>query len=129
MGSSRKRLVHSSVTGSSVAVSWYLLHLDREDFAFQLGPGWQQGCHRSRQPDMTAECADLHHEFVAFFEQFDFALGGERHKNTNLINTVLFPEGVGFLRPGHGRWIFVLRDRKSTRLNSSHLGISYAVFC
>src|ERR1035438_10644682 len=23
----------------------------------------------------------------------------------------------------------VLRDRKSTRLNSSHLGISYAVFC
>src|SRR5258705_4775779 len=25
------------------------------------------------------------------------------------------------------RWAFV--DRKSTRLNSSHLGISYAVFC
>src|SRR5471030_3446681 len=24
---------------------------------------------------------------------------------------------------------FVRRDRKSTRLNSSHLGISYAVFC
>src|SRR5437899_6497214 len=24
---------------------------------------------------------------------------------------------------------FTLRDRKSTRLNSSHLGISYAVFC
>src|SRR5205814_9551640 len=23
----------------------------------------------------------------------------------------------------------ILRDRKSTRLNSSHLGISYAVFC
>src|SRR5947199_4479052 len=27
-------------------------------------------------------------------------------------------------KPFHG-----LRDRKSTRLNSSHLGISYAVFC
>src|SRR5205814_7848649 len=27
--------------------------------------------------------------------------------------------------PGAARW----RDRKSTRLNSSHLGISYAVFC
>src|SRR2546426_8661477 len=26
-------------------------------------------------------------------------------------------------------WIFVLLDRKSTRLNSSHLVISYAVFC
>src|SRR3712207_7092057 len=27
---------------------------------------------------------------------------------------------------GHGRW---LPDRKSTRLNSSHANISYAVFC
>src|SRR5690242_21463053 len=27
-------------------------------------------------------------------------------------------------RPGHGH-----RDRKSTRLNSSHMSISYAVFC
>src|SRR5690606_40478128 len=27
------------------------------------------------------------------------------------------------------RWIFAKRDRKSTRLNSSHVKISYAVFC
>src|SRR5205814_7990587 len=27
------------------------------------------------------------------------------------------------------RWIGLSGDRKSTRLNSSHLGISYAVFC
>src|SRR5256885_4161313 len=33
------------------------------------------------------------------------------------------------LRPGHGRHPVVQRDRKSTRLNSSHLVISYAVFC
>src|SRR5262245_64634790 len=26
-------------------------------------------------------------------------------------------------------WAWVALDRKSTRLNSSHLGISYAVFC
>src|SRR3989442_7558364 len=26
-------------------------------------------------------------------------------------------------------WVSVLRDRKSTRLNSSHVRISYAVFC
>src|SRR5437660_9331937 len=26
-------------------------------------------------------------------------------------------------------WIYVNRDRKSTRLNSSHVAISYAVFC
>src|SRR5256885_3927732 len=30
-------------------------------------------------------------------------------------------------RPWHGRTLFA--DRKSTRLNSSHLVISYAVFC
>src|ERR1035441_10775505 len=32
---------------------------------------------------------------------------------------------------GWERWfgIFFVTDRKSTRLNSSHLGISYAVFC
>src|ERR1035441_10789852 len=33
----------------------------------------------------------------------------------------------------HGLWsheaVWFSRDRKSTRLNSSHLGISYAVFC
>src|SRR5262245_62456304 len=28
-----------------------------------------------------------------------------------------------------GSWTVPVEDRKSTRLNSSHLGISYAVFC
>src|SRR5256885_10148875 len=28
-----------------------------------------------------------------------------------------------------GAWLFTAEDRKSTRLNSSHLVISYAVFC
>src|SRR2546426_7860450 len=32
-------------------------------------------------------------------------------------------------KPGFGRAVFLYRDRKSTRLNSSHLVISYAVFC
>src|SRR5882724_13252122 len=35
------------------------------------------------------------------------------------------PRGERARRRDHGR----RRDRKSTRLNSSHLGISYAVFC
>src|SRR5262245_63952915 len=26
-------------------------------------------------------------------------------------------------------YVYAMKDRKSTRLNSSHLGISYAVFC
>src|SRR2546422_5790268 len=38
--------------------------------------------------------------------------------------------GPGHLpRPGHRSLVHVLRDRKSTRLNSSHGYISYAVFC
>src|SRR5256885_13002435 len=41
------------------------------------------------------------------------------------------PDGVGRPRTGQGhlRRRDGLRDRKSTRLNSSHLVISYAVFC
>src|SRR5262245_15595007 len=42
----------------------------------------------------------------------------------------LKPEPMLFPRSGPERWkTLVLGDRKSTRLNSSHLGISYAVFC
>src|SRR3712207_7624171 len=32
-------------------------------------------------------------------------------------------------RSVHARWLAGLPDRKSTRLNSSHANISYAVFC
>src|SRR5690625_6438533 len=32
-------------------------------------------------------------------------------------------------RRRHGRDVLPQRDRKSTRLNSSHVAISYAVFC
>src|SRR6267143_5871298 len=32
-------------------------------------------------------------------------------------------------RDGSGRCVSATRDRKSTRLNSSHSSISYAVFC
>src|SRR5437773_9128889 len=33
------------------------------------------------------------------------------------------------LTPSMGDWVTPLIDRKSTRLNSSHITISYAVFC
>src|SRR3712207_8226744 len=33
------------------------------------------------------------------------------------------------LAPGEHKYLFVYPDRKSTRLNSSHANISYAVFC
>src|SRR5215203_6594615 len=34
-----------------------------------------------------------------------------------------------FTSPGRGGWQSSWQDRKSTRLNSSHANISYAVFC
>src|ERR1039458_5395725 len=53
--------------------------------------------------------------------------------------TVVIPTTLDVYRPLHNAqsWVqmnpgsgsFVQIDRKSTRLNSSHLGISYAVFC
>src|SRR5256885_5019784 len=55
----------------------------------------------------------------------------------NLIDPVKIPHGVMFLAVAGFSWgyefgILMARkevDRKSTRLNSSHLVISYAVFC
>src|SRR2546426_4505472 len=43
----------------------------------------------------------------------------------------LLDEALHGVDPGHAAQCFVeqVRDRKSTRLNSSHLVISYAVFC
>src|SRR5262245_63575185 len=37
-------------------------------------------------------------------------------------------EGVGYIHR-QNQTTAIVEDRKSTRLNSSHLGISYAVFC
>src|SRR5690625_6185488 len=42
------------------------------------------------------------------------------------IQNMLYSGVDAFVEVGTGR---VLRDRKSTRLNSSHVAISYAVFC
>src|SRR5699024_11222630 len=41
-------------------------------------------------------------------------------------NQTLLPEEVAVIVPVHEN---TLEDRKSTRLNSSHVSISYAVFC
>src|ERR1035438_8119077 len=50
-------------------------------------------------------------------------LGGAGDGITCARKPWLLPSVYGKLRPTHDI------DRKSTRLNSSHLGISYAVFC
>src|SRR5262245_66586326 len=66
------------------------------------------------------------------FERFD---AETRHYITILQTTLLeFAEGDNAVLMGRGgQWLLRgiphVLDRKSTRLNSSHLGISYAVFC
>src|SRR5205814_5238876 len=53
------------------------------------------------------------------------------HPREPKIVVVASAEGFAISRNGGDSWSFVTAglDRKSTRLNSSHLGISYAVFC
>src|SRR5256885_5398472 len=51
---------------------------------------------------------------------------GDRHSMVHFVVRVRRPPGRDGLRAALGRLGI---DRKSTRLNSSHLVISYAVFC
>src|ERR1035441_2691551 len=63
-----------------------------------------------------------------------FLRNGRPPRSTLFPYTTLFRSGERRWRPhrhrsGHARKARRQSDRKSTRLNSSHLGISYAVFC
>src|SRR5258705_1336753 len=51
---------------------------------------------------------------------------GEQHIYTHLLR---FHLGIQAIEIFKIRDVTLNTDRKSTRLNSSHLGISYAVFC
>src|SRR5205814_3262399 len=60
------------------------------------------------------------------------AQAGMKLSDVDAIGVTQGPGLVGALLVGitYGKTLAqALRDRKSTRLNSSHLGISYAVFC
>src|SRR5690606_41729229 len=57
-----------------------------------------------------------------FLEVLD--LGGDRDADEGLVEQAVDIQRVGWLGGGGGNG-----DRKSTRLNSSHVKISYAVFC
>src|SRR5437899_5102012 len=77
--------------------------------------------------------------FLLFVSDFFFFNDTATTEIYTLSYTTLFRSGLqcGFCTPGMimaavdivNRKGNDLEDRKSTRLNSSHLGISYAVFC
>src|SRR6266498_4672962 len=73
----------------------------------------------------------LDYLFLSFFFLFFFLMIRRPPRSTLFPYTTLFRSrhraGPPPCRQAHGplRW----RDRKSTRLNSSHVRISYAVFC
>src|SRR5207253_10956761 len=59
-------------------------------------------------------------------------LGAEASQTISFGRAVAVPDGPQFLRVKIRKTLFgklLPRDRKSTRLNSSHVAISYAVFC
>src|SRR5258705_3425547 len=62
--------------------------------------------------------------YTTLFRSLDRVLGGEDEEGLGQ-RVARVPEGHLTLLHGFEQE----RDRKSTRLNSSHLGISYAVFC
>src|SRR5688572_31241227 len=83
----------------------------------------------------------LHHSSLFFVSFFFFLMIRRPPRSTLFPYTTLFRSFRGWLRQveAAGRWGRVRRrriaerrngqDRKSTRLNSSHSQISYAVFC
>src|SRR3712207_8966602 len=59
-----------------------------------------------------------------------FGVGAARHRHS--LPLVVVKDGVAVLEIGEAHLVHVIgraQDRKSTRLNSSHANISYAVFC
>src|SRR5690625_3444470 len=57
-------------------------------------------------------------------------LEGINNKNVFTVRNVVDIERLsGFVKQNNLKDIAVIGDRKSTRLNSSHVAISYAVFC
>src|SRR5690606_8921900 len=62
-----------------------------------------------------------HQNFLSEKTKFDFDLKIFGGLNFNTLSTTLIQDGMSRTE--------TIKDRKSTRLNSSHVKISYAVFC
>src|SRR5690606_39340538 len=78
---------------------------------------------------ITAEGNDLvlgnNYTSILFQENSVYA----NTENAELLYTYNDKDRVQMITPHGGQFHVILEDRKSTRLNSSHVKISYAVFC
>src|SRR5699024_7455383 len=68
------------------------------------------------------------------YECFDMITGNKNQRGfiaqqLQLIDSDLVTENDGQLGYNSANYVHTIGDRKSTRLNSSHVSISYAVFC
>src|SRR5205814_7871083 len=101
-------------------------------------------CHQYRVPHTipTRRSSDLAstHDYILFFTNVgkvyrlkvhELPLGSRQSKGRAIQNLLPFRQGEQVRAVVQTRDFAEAEylDRKSTRLNSSHLGISYAVFC
>src|SRR3989442_8168584 len=64
--------------------------------------------------------------YTTLFRSVDVDYGAS---NTAVFNNTIYNNGYGIYLGSGSTNATVRKDRKSTRLNSSHVRISYAVFC
>src|SRR5690606_36052133 len=128
----RALLQYQAIT--ALGVLWYITttDLDRE---WRLGYQWE-----TFRGKLTGEAfgLDTNHFGTNFIGH---PLGGTGYYHAARANRLTWPASFGFAIAGSLFWEYfgevtetvsandMLVDRKSTRLNSSHVKISYAVFC
>src|SRR5690606_40391978 len=73
------------------------------------------------------------HDALPISTRYGSVVGNSAHVFFDNMEMMMTPNGnrwnVFVLESGDFVWVGAAEDRKSTRLNSSHVKISYAVFC
>src|SRR5207253_9017895 len=83
-----------------------------------------------RSSDLAAGFENIKWPAVVFFRHPNFRLQIAQPFVLEMGKTLYdISEASDFLCRVPGRFLRPIQDRKSTRLNSSHVAISYAVFC
>src|ERR1035441_10753743 len=94
------------------------------------------GCFTTSKPQRKCSASAYGRSTTCLVEgRFDFAASGAAYLSVMVTSFGLLTATIPRRSPASDQLLKSLQlmggcqDRKSTRLNSSHLGISYAVFC